>query len=74
MVEEVAATVSFTEVLDLLDVIRNGLQQVMKLHLQVQHIDKRKFRVEAGGLGRGSRGEGCRKKEEEMLVQEEECK
>lgn len=33
VIEEAAASVSFSEVLDLLDVIRNWLQQVLKLCL-----------------------------------------
>lgn len=56
MVEEVAAAVSFSEVLNLLDVIRDWLQQVMKLRLQ-----------EKEGGGRYSRGE-----KEEMPVKEDE--
>ena len=38
VVEKVAAAVSLTEALDLMDVIRNRLQQVFQLHLQMKKM------------------------------------
>lgn len=48
MVEEAAAAVPFAEALDLLDVIRNWLQQVMQLRLK-------KKKKKKGGSRRDSR-------------------
>lgn len=46
VVEEATAAIPFSEVLDLLDVIRNRLQQIVKLHLHVKRKDRQRCRCE----------------------------
>lgn len=58
MIEEAAAAVSFSEALDLLDVVGNGLQQVLELHLQ-----QRKKKKECGRKEVRCRGECMKIKE-----------